>query len=105
MACAREAYVPGHQSARAGYQKTFFGVTPALAAQANELGNPLIAYTPKAGITTAGITAAGIYQISKHWGLIGRLGLQDLIGKQAKDSPLTQRTFQPSVGCGAAYQF
>jgi outer membrane protein len=91
--------------ADASYQKTFFGVTPARAAQANELGNPLTPYTPKAGLTTAGMTAAGVYQIGKHWGLIGRLELQDLFGKQAKDSPLTQRTFQPGVGFGAAYQF
>jgi len=91
--------------ANASYQKTFFGVTPARAAQANELGNSLTPYTPKAGLTTVGITAAGVYQVGKHWGLIGRLELQDLIGKQAKDSPLTQRTFQPSVGFGAAYQF
>ena len=91
--------------ADASYQKTFFGVTPAEAAQATALGNPLTPYTPKAGLTTAGVTAAGVYQIGKHWGLIGRLELQDLIGKQAKDSPLTQRAFQPGVAFGAAYQF
>jgi MipA family protein len=91
--------------ADASYQKTFFGVTPAQAAEANALGNPLTPYTPKSGLTTAGVTAAGVYQIGKHWGLIGRLELQDLIGKQAKDSPLTQRTFQPGVAFGAAYTF
>jgi outer membrane protein len=91
--------------ADASYQKTFFGVTPAQAADATAVGNPLTPYTPKAGLTTAGVTGAGVYQIGKHWGLIGRLELQDLIGKQAKDSPLTQRDFQPGVAFGAAYTF
>jgi outer membrane scaffolding protein for murein synthesis (MipA/OmpV family) len=80
-------------------------VTAADAAQATTLGNPLTAYTPKSGLTTAGLTAAGVYQMGRHWGLIGRLELQDLIGSQAKHSPLTQRTFQPGVAFGAAYQF
>jgi outer membrane protein len=91
--------------ADASFQKTFFGVTAADAARATALGNPLTAYTPKSGLTTAGLTAAGVYQMGRHWGLIGRLELQDLIGSQAKHSPLTQRTFQPGVAFGAAYQF
>jgi len=91
--------------ADASFQKTFFGVTAAQAAQATTLGNPLTSYTPKSGLTTAGVTAAGVYQVGKHWGLIGRLELQDLIGSQTKNSPLTQRTFQPGVAFGAAYQF
>lgn len=91
--------------ADASYNKTFFGVTPAEAAQATLQRNPLTPYTPKSGLTTAGVTAAGVYQLGKHWGLIGRLELQDLIGKQVKDSPLTQRTFQPGVALGAAYTF
>src|SRR6202011_2360620 len=91
--------------ADAGYQKTFFGVAATDAAQATALGNPLTAYTPKSGLTTAGLTAAGVYQMGRHWGLIGRLELQDLIGSQAKHSPLTQRTFQPAVAFGAAYTF
>jgi outer membrane protein len=91
--------------ADASYQKTFFGVTAADAAQATLVGNPLTPYTPKSGLTTAGLTAAGVYQMGRHWGLIGRLELQDLIGSQAKHSPLTQRTFQPAVAFGAAYQF
>ena len=81
------------------------GVAAAQAAQATALDNPLTAYTPKAGLSTAGVTAAGVYQVSRHWGLIGRLELQDLIGSQPKNSPLTQRAFQPAVAFGAAYQF
>lgn len=91
--------------ADSSYQKTFFGVTPAQAAEATAVGNPLTPYTPKSGLTTAGLTGAGVYQMGKHWGLIGRLELQDLIGKQAKDSPLTRRDFQPAVAFGAAYTF
>jgi outer membrane scaffolding protein for murein synthesis (MipA/OmpV family) len=87
------------------FQRTFFGVTAAQAAQATALGNPLTPYTPKSGLTTAGLTAAGVYQVGRHWGLIGRLELQGLIGSQAKSSPLTQRTFQPEVAFGAAYTF
>ena len=91
--------------ADSSYQRTFFGVTAAQAAEATALDNPLTPYTPKAGLSTAGVTAAGVYQVSRHWGLIGRLELQDLIGSQPKHSPLTQRTFQPGVAFGAAYQF
>jgi outer membrane protein len=91
--------------ADASFQKTFFGVTAAQAAQATALGNPLTPYTPKAGLSTAGLTGVGVYQLGRHWGLIGRIELQDLIGSQPKHSPLTQRTFQPSVAFGAAYQF
>jgi MipA family protein len=91
--------------ADASFQKTFFGVTASQAAAATAVGNPLTPYTPKAGLTTAGVTAAGVYQMGKHWGFIGRLELQDLVGSQPKHSPLTQRTFQPGVAFGAAYQF
>jgi outer membrane scaffolding protein for murein synthesis (MipA/OmpV family) len=87
------------------YDRVNFGVTAAEAAQANALGNPLTAYNPKAGVTTVGLTAAGLYQIGKHWGVVGRVGLQDLVGSGAKDSPLTQKTVVPSVALGAMYQF
>jgi outer membrane protein len=86
-------------------QKTFFGVTAAEAAQATLQGNPLTPYTPKSGLTSAGLTGVAVYQIGSHWGLIGRITLQDLIGSQVKNSPLTQRTFQPGFAFGAAYQF
>ena len=89
----------------ARYGRINFGVTPSEAALANSLGNPLTAYKAKAGVTTAGVTAAGLYQIGKHWGMVGRVGLQDLVGSAAKDSPLTQKTFVPSVALGAMYQF
>jgi len=91
--------------ADSSFQNTFFGVSPAQAARATALGNPLTPYTAKAGLTMAGVTAAGVYQIGRHWGLLGRLELQDLIGSQSKHSPLTQRAFQPGIALGAAYTF
>jgi MipA family protein len=91
--------------ADAAYQKAFFGVTPAEAAQATADGNRLRAYTPGAGLSTVGFTAAGVYQLGGHWGLVARLGLHDLIGPSGKDSPLTQRTFQPNFAVGALYKF
>ena len=87
------------------YERINFGVTPAEAAQANALGNPLSPYQAKAGITVAGVTAAGLYQIGKHWGVVGRVGLQDIAGSSAKNSPLTQKNFFSSVALGAMYQF
>jgi outer membrane scaffolding protein for murein synthesis (MipA/OmpV family) len=91
--------------ADASYQKTFFGITPANAALANAQGNPLPAYTPGSGLLNATLVASGVYQLSPHWGLIARLGVGDVIGNQAKDSPLTQRTFAPNIGFGALYKF
>jgi len=91
--------------ADASYQKAFFGVTPAEAAQATADGNPLKAYTPGSGLATVGFAAAGVYQLGGHWGLVARIGLHDLIGPSGKDSPLTQRTFQPNFAVGALYKF
>jgi outer membrane scaffolding protein for murein synthesis (MipA/OmpV family) len=91
--------------ANASYQKVFFGITPADAAAASAQGNPLPAYTPGSGATDASITAAGIYQIGKHWGLVGRLSEHDLVGSASKNSPLTQRSNWTSVAVGAMYMF
>jgi outer membrane scaffolding protein for murein synthesis (MipA/OmpV family) len=57
------------------------------------------------GPTDASLAAAGVYQIGRHWGVIGRIGLNDLVGSSAKNSPLTQRNFAPSFALGAAYMF
>jgi outer membrane scaffolding protein for murein synthesis (MipA/OmpV family) len=91
--------------ANASYQKVFFGITPADALTATAQGNPLPAYTPGSGLTDVSITAAGIYQIGKHWGLVGRVSVRDLVGSPAKDSPLTQRDVGTSVAFGAMYMF
>jgi outer membrane protein len=89
--------------ADSGYQKTFFGLTAAEAAQATSKGNPLTAYTPGSGLTMASLTAAAVYQLNEDWGLIARVSLQDLAGTPAKNSPLTQRTFQTVFAFGAIY--
>ena len=91
--------------ADASYQRTFFGITPAEAAAATAQGNPLRTYTPGSGLTDATLVAAGVYQIGRHWGVVGGVGLDDLVGSPPKDSPLTQRTFAPYIVIGAAYMF
>jgi outer membrane scaffolding protein for murein synthesis (MipA/OmpV family) len=87
-------------------QKLTFGITPADAAAASAQGNPLPAYTPHAGVTAATLIGAGVYQISRHWGVIGRFSLSDLVGSSVRDSPLVQRKFAlSSVALGMAYTF
>jgi MipA family protein len=91
--------------ANSSYQRVFFGITPAQALTATEQGNPLPAYIPGSGLTDASMTAAGIYQIGKHWGLVGRVSVRDLIGSPSKNSPLTQRNIGTSIAFGAMYMF
>lgn len=91
--------------ANASYQKVFFGITPTDAVAASAQGNPLSAYTPGSGATDASLTAAGIYQVGKHWGLVGRIAAHDLVGSASKNSPLTQRSNWTSVAVGAMYMF
>jgi outer membrane scaffolding protein for murein synthesis (MipA/OmpV family) len=86
-------------------QKLEFGITPADSAAARAHGNPLPAYTPSGGLTDATLVASGVYQMSRHWGVIGRVSATDLIGSSARDSPLTQRTFALSGGLALAYTF
>jgi outer membrane scaffolding protein for murein synthesis (MipA/OmpV family) len=87
------------------FTRKYFGVTPAEAAQATAEGNPLTAYTPGSGLSTVGMTATGVYALTRHWGIISRLGLSELVGSPAKDSPLTQKDLGVSFGIGAAYKF
>ena len=87
------------------FSRKYFGVTPAEAAQATAEGNPLTAYAPGSGFSTVGMTATGVYALTRHWGIVSRLGLTDIIGTQPKDSPLTQRTFGVSFGIGGIYKF
>lgn len=92
--------------ANAADQKLYFGITPADAAAASAQGNPLPAYTPRAGVNEVVLAAAGVYQISRHWGVFGRFSLTDLVGSSVRDSPLTQRTFTlSSFALGVAYSF
>jgi outer membrane protein len=87
------------------FNQKYFGVTAAEAAQATASGNSLTAYVPGSGLGTVGMTATSVYAMTEHWGLVTRLGLRDLIGSPAKDSPLTERTFGVDFALGAIYKF
>jgi len=86
-------------------QNTIYGISPADAAHATALGNPLSPYSPGSGLVNATGTVTAVYLLGEHWGLLGRIGLNELIGNSAKDSPLTQRTFEPDVAFGVLYVF
>jgi MipA family protein len=84
---------------------TFFGISPAAAAHTAAIGNPLPPYTPRSGVFNVSATFAAVYMLGDHWGLVGRVGLVDLIGNSVNDSPLTQRSFQPNAQIGVLYVF
>jgi MipA family protein len=84
---------------------TFFGISPAEAAHTAAVGNPLSPYTPRSGVFNVSATFAAVYMLGDHWGLVGRVGLVDLIGNSVNDSPLTQRSFQPNAQIGVLYVF
>jgi MipA family protein len=87
------------------FNQKYFGVTAAEAAQATAVGNSMTAYAPGSGVGTVGMTATSVYAMTEHWGFVTRLGLRDLIGSPAKDSPLTERTFGVDFAIGAIYKF
>jgi MipA family protein len=89
----------------AKFNQKYFGVTAAEAAQATTLGNAMIAYAPGSGLGTVGTTATSVYAMTEHWGFVTRLGLRDLIGSPAKNSPLTERAFGVDFAIGAIYKF
>jgi outer membrane scaffolding protein for murein synthesis (MipA/OmpV family) len=91
--------------ADASLQNTIFGISPAAAARAAAVGNPLPAYTPGAGAVNIAGTASAVYLLGAHWGVVTRVGLVELVGNSVRDSPLTQRAFQPNVAVGVLYVF
>jgi outer membrane scaffolding protein for murein synthesis (MipA/OmpV family) len=90
--------------ANAAYQNLFFGITPADAAAAGAQGNPLPAYSPRSGLTSAAFITTVVYQFNKHWGVLAFATLDDVIGP-SRDSPLTQRTTTSVFAIGAVYSF
>jgi outer membrane protein len=84
---------------------TFFGVSPAEAAHTAAVGNPLPPYTARGGVFNIAGTFAAVYMLGNHWGLVGRVGLVNLIGNSVNDSPLTRRSFQPNAQIGVLYVF
>jgi outer membrane scaffolding protein for murein synthesis (MipA/OmpV family) len=91
--------------ADAAYQRLFFGISPQASLDAARAGNPLPVYVPRSGLASAQLVFSAVYQFGVHWGLVGRVGLSDLVGSQAKDSPLTRNSFGKSVAVGLAYMF
>lgn len=89
----------------AQFNQKYFGVTAAEATQASASGNPMPAYTPGSGLDTVGFTSTSIYALTEHWGVGTRLGLRELIGSAARNSPLTERTFGVDFAVGAIYKF
>ena len=87
------------------FNQKHFGVTPAAAAQATAVGNPMGAYVPGSGLTNIGMSATGVYAWSEHWGIAVRLGVPDVVGTPAKESPLTQRKVGGSFAIGPLYKF
>jgi len=87
------------------YNRSRFGVTPAEASQATAEGNTMDTYDPGAGISDVRITATGIYQFSRHWGMASRLAVNDLVGAQGRNSPLTERSVGESIAIGGFYRF
>ena len=91
--------------ANSEFNQKHFGVTPAAAAQATAEGNPIGAYVAGSGLTNLGMSATGVYAWSEHWSIALRLGVTDLIGAPARDSPLTQRKVGGSFTLGPLYKF
>ena len=81
--------------------RTYFGVTPT-----ESLRSGLAAYAPGAGIESVGIGANLGYQLSSRWGVLARLGYDDLVGKAAK-SPITRAGSRNQLlgGVGLSYRF
>jgi MipA family protein len=86
------------------YNQAYFGVTEDEAVQATALGNPLHAYSAKAGIQDVGLSMTAFYDLSDHWRLAGIAGVSELLSKDA-ESPLVQHRFQPELGLGVLYKF
>lgn len=87
------------------YDRSYFGVTSDQALQATAAGNPMQPYSPGSGLKQAGLNANALYRFNAHWGLVARLDLEELTSPAARNSPLTQRDFQPSAGLGLTYRF
>jgi outer membrane protein len=85
--------------------KTFFGISPAAAADAAAIGNPLPPYIPRSGAFNVAATFAAVHMLGDHLGLVGRVSLVDLIGNSINDSPLTRRSLQPNAQLGMLYAF
>jgi len=87
--------------ASADYTRTYFGVLPADAVLSG-----LAAYDPGGGFRDVGAGLSVGHYFSRHWGVIGRVGANYLVGDPA-DSPITEdgRRWQPLGGIALSYRF
>jgi MipA family protein len=87
--------------ANADYSRTYFGITPDAAAVSG-----LSAYRPGSGFRDVGAGLSAGYYFSRHFGVIGRVGANYLVG-DAADSPVTRQgsRWQPLGGLTLSYRF
>jgi len=85
----------------ADYTRTYFGIAPPDAVRSG-----LAPYDPGAGFRDVGGGLTAGYYFDRHWGVIGRVGANYLVGDPA-DSPITQdgRRWQPLAGLALSYRF
>ena len=88
--------------ADAGYERAYFGVTPAAS-----LVSGLPVYTPRGGIYGVAATSGLSVQLDSRWGLFGYARYERLVGDAAR-SPIVRRfgsRDQLSGGIGLSYIF
>ena len=88
--------------ADAGYERAYFGVTPAAS-----LASGLPVYTPRGGIYGVAATSGLSVQLNPRWGLLGYARYERLVGDAAR-SPIVRQfgsRDQLSGGLGLSYIF
>lgn len=87
--------------ANADYTRTYFGIAPADAVRSG-----LSAYDPGSGFRDVGFGLSAGHYFDRHFGVIGRVGTNYLVGDSA-DSPVTDqgRRWQPLAGLTLSYRF
>lgn len=87
--------------ANADHNRTYFGVLPA-----DALRSGLAAYRPGSGFRDVGAGLTAGHYFDRHFGVIGRLGANYLVG-DAADSPVIDegRRWQPLAGLTLSYRF
>ena len=81
------------------YMQSYFGVTPLQAANTK-----FIAYKPKAGIKSVGLSFFSEYAFNKEWSLGANVALNQLQGDAAK-SPIVQKKNGVSSSLSVSYKF
>jgi outer membrane scaffolding protein for murein synthesis (MipA/OmpV family) len=87
--------------ANADHNRTYFGVLPA-----DALRSGLAPYRPGSGFRDVGAGLTAGHYFDRHFGVIGRLGANYLVG-DAADSPVAEegRRWQPLAGLTISYRF